>query len=448
MASIATARRHRRAISSRPPRVAEVTLFPLRPAQEALYLARQRFNVWVCHRRFGKSYLALRCLLEGALTCPLPYARFAYVAPLRNQAKTIMWDILKRITGPLDALQANEAELRLDFPNGHRLTLFGADNPDAMRGIYLDGVVFDEYAQMRPRTWHEVVRPALADRQGWAIFIGTPLGRNHFHDLYQAAQTLPEWHAALYRASETGIVPDAELALMRQSMAPEQYAQELEASFESALIGAYYAEVLQTARDEQRITAVPHDPTQPVYTAWDLGLSDATAIWFIQHIGQRFHVIDYLEASDHGMEFYVKALHHKPYTYAKHFLPFDIEHRDWSANGHTRLDMIQQLGLTPVQVVPRGNVSDGIQATRNMFPRFLFDQEKCHAGIEALANYRREWSEEHQAWSGKPLHNWASHGSDSLRYFCMGWHEEPPRTPRQPQAPMLAGVPPDQQWMG
>lgn len=447
MPSIATARRPRRAISSRPPSVAEVTLFPLRPAQHALYAARQRFNVWVCHRRFGKSYLALRCLLEGALTCAQPHARFAYVAPLRNQAKTIMWDILKRITTPLDALKANEAELRLDFPNGHRLTLFGADNPDAMRGIYLDGVVFDEYAQMRPRTWHEVVRPTLADRQGWAIFIGTPLGHNHFHDLYQEAQALPEWHAALYRASETGIVPEAELALMRQTMAAEQYAQELEASFESALMGSYYGAYLETAQAEDRLTRVPWDPGVPVHTAWDLGISDATAIWFVQPVGRMLHVIDYLEASDHGLEWYVKVLKDKPYTYGRHYFPHDIEARDFSSDGRTRLAMAQQLGLTPAVVVPRGEVADGIQAVRSMFARFVFDRDKCHEGLEALKAYRREWSETRRTWVDKPLHDFSSHGADALRCFAMGYQESRPATPPTRQ-PTLAGVAPELQWMG
>lgn len=377
--------------------------------------------------------LALYSLIKAAYDNRLPRPRYAYIAPLYRQGKAIAWDLLKTLTRPIPGTVLHEAELRADLAGGARVQVFGADSPDTLRGLYFDGVVLDECAQMKPRLWPEIVRPTLVDRAGWAIMIGTPLGHNHFYDLYQQAQADDGWHAALYKASATGIVPQDELDMARRAMSPEQYAQEFEASFESALIGAYYAECLQTARDEGRITAVPHDPTQPVYTSWDLGVSDSTAIWFVQHVGQRFHVIDYLEASDHGMEFYARALAAKPYTYARHLLPHDIEHRDWSANGHTRLAMLQSLGVKPIQVVPRGDIGDGIQATRNLCARLLFDQEKCHAGLEALANYRREWDEEKKNWSSKPRHDWASHGSDSLRCFAMGWHEEAPVKPRAPQ---------------
>ena len=377
-------------------------------------MARQRWNVWVCHRRMGKTTLALYCLLEGALTCPKPHARFAYVAPLRNQAKLIVWDILKRLTAPLRDIKANEAELRVDVPNGHRIQLFGADNPDSLRGPYWDGVVWDEYAQMRPRVWSEVVRPALADREGWATFIGTPLGKNHFYDLYHQAQSDPAWHTAIYRASETGVLDDAELASARATMSPEQYAQEFECSWESALIGSYYGSYLETAQAEDRVTRVPWEPNTPVHTAWDLGISDATAIWFLQPVGRMLHVIDYLEASDHGLEWYAKVLKDKPYTYGRHFFPHDIEARDFSSDGRTRLAMAEQLGLRPAVVVPRGDVADGIQAVRSLFPRFVFDTEKCHDGIEALKAYRREWSETRKTWGEHPLHDWCLMGDTAI----------------------------------
>ena len=404
----------------------ELHLPPLRTQQYALYEARQRFNVWVCHRRFGKTLLALELLLLDAITHPGHQPRFAYLAPLYRQGKVIAWDLLKHFTKDIRGARVNEAELRADLPGDRRIQIFGADNPDALRGLYFDGAVFDEYAQMRPRIWHEVVRPALADREGWATFIGTPMGHNHFYDLYQQAQGEAGWHTACYRASETAILPQAELDAARQVMAPEQYAQEFECSFESALIGAYYASYLATAQDEGRLTRVPWDPQVPVHTAWDLGVSDSTAIWFLQPHGQMLHVIDYLEASDHGLEWYAKALQAKPYVYGRHYFPFDIQARDFSSNGRTRLAMAEQLGLTPAVVVPQGSVADGIQAVRTMFPRFVFDSEKCHDGLEALKAYRREWSESRKTWMEHPEHTWASHGSDALRYFAVGYQEAQP----------------------
>ena len=399
---------------------------PLREHQRALYDHRRRFNVWVCHRRFGKTVLALYQLIADAYANTKPRPRYGYLAPLYRQGKVIAWDLLKHLTRQLPGTKINEAELRVDLTGDRRIQIFGADNPDALRGLYLDGAVFDEYGQMRPRVWSEVVRPALADREGWATFIGTPMGKNHFFDLYQAAAADSTWHRALYTVADTGVLPEDELASARNTMAPEQYAQEFECSFESALIGSYYGSYLDTAREEQRITRVPWEPSVPVHTAWDLGISDSTAIWFLQAVGRMVHVIDYLEASDHGLEWYAKALKDKPYTYGRHYFPHDIEARDFSSDGRTRFSMAEQLGLKPAVVVPRGDVADGIQAVRSMMPRFLFDAEKCYEGIEALKAYRRAWNETQKTWAEHPQHDWSSHAADALRTFAMGYGEDTP----------------------
>jgi len=300
--------------------------------------------------------------------------------------------------------------------------------------------VFDEYAQMRPRTWTEVVRPALADRQGWAVFISTPLGHNHFYDLYQQAHQDATWHAALYRADETGILPQEELDAARAVMSPEQFSQEFLCSFESALVGSYYGSYLDTARAEDRITRVPWEPQVPVHTSWDLGISDATAIWFLQPVGRMLHVIDYLEASDVGLEWYAKTLREKPYTYGRHYFPHDIEARDFSSDGRSRLAIAESLGLKPAVVVPRGNAADGIQAVRTLFPRFVFDSEKCYEGLECLKAYRREWSETRKAWMEHPLHDFASHAADALRTFASAYQEDTPAVvmPQLPQGPPWA----------
>ena len=407
---------------------------PLREHQRALYDARQRFNVWVCHRRFGKTVLALYQLIADAYANTSPRPRYGYLAPLYRQGKVIAWDMLKHLTRPLPGTKINEAELRVDLTGDRRIQIFGADNPDALRGLYLDGAVFDEYAQMRPRIWSEVVRPALADREGWATFIGTPLGKNHFYDLYQQAHGQPTWHTALYTVDDTQVLPEAELASARAAMAPEQYAQEFGCSFESALIGSYYGSYLETAKAETRITRVPWEPSVPVHLAFDIGISDATAIWFVQAVGRMFHFIDYLEASDHGIEWYAKVIKEKPYTLGRIYWPHDIEARDFSSDGRTRLAIAESLGLRPSVVVPRGDIADGIAQVRTMFPRFLFDSEKCYEGLEALKAYRREWSETRKDWLDHPLHNYASHAADSLRTFAMGYGEDtPPAVPMPEQ---------------
>ena len=400
---------------------------PLRPAQRALFDARKRFNCWVCHRRMGKTTLALYCLIHDAYACPRPAPRYGYIAPLFRQAKSIAWDALRRLLQPLPGVKFNEAELRADLHTGARLQLYGSDSPDTLRGLYFDGVVLDEAAQMRPRLWPEIVRPALADRAGWAIHISTPLGHNAFYDLYRQAQDEPDWHTALYKASETGIVPQAELDSARAIMSPEQYAQEFECSFESALIGSYYGSYLATAQQEGRLTSVPWQSEHPVHTAWDLGVHDATAIWFVQAVGQALHVIDYLEATDHGLEWYVRVLKDKPYVYGRHYFPHDIAARDWSQDGRTRLQIAEQLGLKPAVVVPQTQVATQIQAVRTLMSRLRFDASACHQGLEALKAYRREWDETRRTWRDTPLHDWSSHAAAALACLALGYSD--PRKP-------------------
>lgn len=400
---------------------------PLRPAQRALFDARKRWNVWVAHRRMGKTILALYCLIHDAYADRKPAPRYAYIAPLFRQAKSLAWDYLRRLLTPLPGVKFNESELRVDLHNGARLQLFGADNPDTLRGLYFSGVVLDEAAQMRPRLWPEIVRPALADREGWAIHISTPLGHNAFYDLYQQAQQDPAWHTALYKASETGILPQAELDSARQVMSPEQFAQEFSCSFESALIGSYYGSYLATAEADGRLTVVPHQSHLPVHTAWDLGVSDATAIWFVQPVGTSLHVLDYLEATDHGLEWYVRAIKEKPYVYGRHYFPHDIAARDWSQDGRTRLQIAESLGLRPAVVVPQTAMANQIQAVRTLLGRMTFDTAGCHQGLEALKAYRREWDETRRTWKDTPLHDWSSHGAAALATFCLGYEE--PRKP-------------------
>ena len=220
------------------PRIEVSTGYQPRQLQARLHNSLRRFNVLVAHRRFGKTVFCINESLDKCLRCPLERPRYAYIAPFRNQAKDVAWDYLKSYTRSIPDVRYNESELRCDLPGDRRLQLNGADNADALRGKYLDGVIFDEYAQMNPRVWPEIIRPMLADRLGWAIFIGTPRGRNGLYDLFEGAKMKEDWHAEIFRASETGIIPPDELAAMREGMSEEQYDQELECSFDAAIPGA------------------------------------------------------------------------------------------------------------------------------------------------------------------------------------------------------------------
>lgn len=411
--------------------VAEVVIpYAPRPLQQVLHAAldSHRFAVAVCHRRFGKTVLAVNQLIKGALTCRKPRPRFAYIAPFRNQAKDIAWAYLKHYSAPIPGVVPNESELRIDYPNGAQIRIYGADNQDALRGIYLDGVVLDEYGQMSDSIWGEVIRPLLSDREGWAFFIGTPNGRNQFYELihgtrdgqWGGAKHEAAWFCAEYKASETGVINAAELVDARRAMTEDQFQQEYECSFEAAVKGAVYAREMGAARADGRITRAPFDPKLPVDTAWDLGMDDSTAIWFAQASpAGEMRLIAYYENSGQGLHHYVGVLKEQQakygWTYGDHFLPHDVDVKELGT-GVSRLETLRTMGLFSVIPIKRTeSLYDDINAVRMMLPRCYFNVPACEAGVEALLHYRWKESTENQTGRTLPVHDWASHGADALR---------------------------------
>lgn len=397
-----------------------------RPLQQELHdaLLKYRWGVVVCHRRWGKTVWAINHLLMRALTTPNA-ARFAYFAPFLKQAKSIAWDYLKHFSRPIPGISVNETELRVDYPNGARIRLFGADNPDANRGVYLDGVVLDEYAQMQPSLFTEILRPALSDRKGWAVFTGSPKGKGLFYDLYEKASADPDWIAALFRASETGILDPEELASARAMMSEDEYLQEYECSWQAALKGAYFATELADARAAGRVGKVPHYPNISVDTWWDLGMDDATAIWFTQDCGREIHLIDYYEASGEGLAHYRDLLDRlkaeRGYRYGTHNGPHDLAVRELGS-GTSRVDTAAGMGLK-FEVVPRvAHKADAIQAARNLLTHAWIDDTRCARGLVCLDSYRKEWDDKLQTFRDKPLHDFASHAADALMTLARGHH--------------------------
>ena len=376
----------------------------------------------VAHRRFGKTVASLNDLIRDALTIDRPNVRVAYIAPYYRQAKAIAWDYLKEFTAPIPGIEVNASELRIDFPNGARIRLFGADNYDAMRGLYFDSVVLDEPADFPASAWPTVIRPALADRKGRATFIGTPKGKNDFWEIYNYAKTAPDWFCAMYKASETDILDVDELIEAKRTMGEDRYEQEFECSFEAAIQGAYYAAEMKEAMDAGRICAVPYDKSLSVVTAWDLGIGDSTAIWFAQYAGREIRIIDYYENSGVGLDHYAKVLADKGYHYTRHVLPHDARVKELGS-GKSRIETLANLGISDVQIAPSLAVEDGIQAVRSMIGRTWFDADKCERGVEALRQYRREFDDKLKTWRGRPLHDWTSHGADAMRYLAIGYSE-------------------------
>lgn len=388
-----------------------------RPQSIAYHDRSQRWACTVAHRRFGKTVREINELVKKAALCERPNPRLAYIAPFYSQAKAIAWDYLKHYAGPILAKPPMESELAVDLLNGARVRLFGADNPDALRGIYLDGVVLDEYGDMRPSLWGEVIRPLLTDRQGWASFIGTPKGKNHFHTLALQARQSPDWFYQELKASETGIIAADELADARRQMTPEQYAQEFECQFDVPALGSIYANELSAAKAEKRITRVPYDGSALVHTAWDLGIGDATAIWFYQNVQSEIHLIDYYEASGKPITHYLGVLAAKPYVYGKHYVPHDAAGRELGT-GRSIAEMMQAQSVSPT-VLKRESADIGINAARVLFSRCWFDADACAEGLDALMNYRRDFNDKLGEFKSSPVHDWASHGADAFRYLAM-----------------------------
>lgn len=383
---------------------------------------KQRWSVIVAHRRFGKTVGIINELIKGALTCPLPEPRFAYVAPTFGQAKDVAWAYLKRYALCVPGTTLNETELRADFPNGGRVRLYGSDNYDRMRGIYLDGVAPDEYGDQDPRTWTEVLRPALSDRKGWAAFIGTPKGDNHFKQLWDDARANPnEWFSEMFRASQTGILDPEELSSARRQMTAEQYATEYECSFEGSVVGSFYGEGLRLLESQGSIGDFGWLPEYAVHTAWDTG--GTTSCWFFQVIGSHIRIIDYMEGVNKNSAHYASELRARPYTYGTHIAPSDAADEkeivaiSWKQS-------FENLGIHGWEILPKQKSIDaGINQAQLMLPRCQINtsgQWNAKAGMTGLMNYRREWDDKRKSFRDTPRHDWASHPADGFRHLAIG----------------------------
>jgi hypothetical protein len=386
----------------------------------------QRWAVIVAHRRCGKTVACINDLIYKALVDGKEDGRYAYLAPYYAQAKSIAFDYLMKFSQPVRA-NHNVSELWVELINGARIRLFGADNADSLRGLYLDGVVLDEFADMKPSIWGAVLRPLLSDRRGWATFIGTPKGHNQFWEIYNNATKDDAWYVKTLRASQTGLIPQDELDDARKMQTQDQYLAEWECDFESAIIGAYYGKEMRQLTDQGRIREVKHDPLFPVHTAWDLGYSDDTAIWWFQVVHGELRMLDYHSSNGQPVAFYAGIIASREaerhYKYGTHYLPHDARAKTLASNKSIIEQLSDKIALKSMKIVPMLSLQDGIQATRLALTRAWFDH-KCEDGIECLRQYQREYDEDKKVFRDKPRHDWTSHGADAFRMLSIAWKEE------------------------
>lgn len=371
-----------------------------------------RWAALVCHRRSGKTVSAVNDLIIGALECPHPRPQMAYIAPNYQQAKRIAWEYAKHYTEPL-VEQVHESELRVTLKNKAKIYLLGAEKAQSLRGMYLDGVVLDEYAQIRPAAWSQVILPCLSDRQGWATIMGTPMGKNHFYDVVKKARNDPSWFTMTLKASDSGILPQSELDLIKSQMDVSDYEQEYQCSFEAALRGAIYGQDMDLAEREGRIADFDLDPNLPVDVICDLGFTDDTVLTFFQlHKG---NLVIHEVYSNNELEWanYLDEMESREVRDI--YLPPDARAKNLQT-GRSIVEMTISRGYRP-KIVPDHKLRDGIQATRKLLPYIRWNKSLTSGAVEAMKSYRREWDDKFGCYRDRPVHDWSSHIADCIRYL-------------------------------
>ena len=394
------------------------------------HLRKTRFACLVAHRRAGKTVACVNELVARAIYSKKKRPRYAYIGPLLKQAKKIAWEYLKEYTSGLESKKPSESELTVRLRhNEAEISIYGADNPDAFRGQYFDGVVLDEYGDMSPSVWSKVLLPTLADRRGWAVFIGTFKGRNHFYKIWRQAQgfDLPQdlapadytrdWYHFTLKASESGILPASELTLQKMQMDEEEYQQEYECNPNAVVKGTYYSRMIANLEQNGQIYAsVEWDPDQPVDVCADLGFTDSSAYWFFQKRPGGLAIINYLEAHSKPLDYYFSELSNSGYRYGTIWLPHDARAKSLQT-GRSTIEQFVSAGF-PVRIAPHLGIQDGIEAVRLILPLCHFNS-RCEYGVEALRAYKRDWDEDRKVFSDTPYHDWSSHGADAFRYLAL-----------------------------
>jgi phage terminase large subunit len=404
------------------------------------------------HRRAGKDDI---CLHWAARCAVLEPGTYWHMLPEASQARKAIWTAVDAHKGrrridlafPKELRRTTrEQEMSIEFKSGSLWQVVGSDNYNSLVGSPPRGVVFSEYALADPNAW-AYIRPILRENGGWALFISTTRGNNHFAKMVDFAKTDPEWYGETLTVEDTGALKAEDVEAERRELAAERgdleataiISQEYFCSRAAALPGAYYGQQMGNLERIGRIGAqYVWDPRLPVGTAWDLGKgqSDSMCIWFWQDQGQGPRIINYLEGSNVGLEWYTKRLHALPYTYADHLLPHDGAHpvHGSGENIETVARMLAAKGIKN-RVVPRDDsLNSAINATREFLMRCefgtrplpMFDEKQDDAnrrmerGLDCLRMYHREWSDDLRKFHDRPKHDWASHGADAFRTLARG----------------------------
>jgi phage terminase large subunit len=400
------------------------------------------------HRRAGKDDVSLHWTAIAAMK---RVGTYWHMLPEASQARKAIWDAINPHTGkrrideafPRGMREATrETDMLIRFKNGSTWQVVGSDNFNSLVGSPPVGVIFSEWSLAKPDAW-TYLRPILAENGGWAVFIWTPRGRNHATRSFEARERDPEWFTERLPATRTGVFTPAQLAKERAELISEsgsqdegdaKFRQEYLVDFDAAVPGSYYGPQIAKAKEEGRVGSFPYDPALPVQTAWDIGVDDYTAIWFLQENGRQVRAIGYYETSGEGPETIVPILEAKGYRYSQHHLPHDVMVREWGHGAKTRYQTLLELGIRPVRVGVAQDPAERINASRRLLPIVSFDSEACAVGLDRLRNYRKRWNPSLLAYTG-PLHDENSHGADAFGEYAVNCAIVPPKPPTPPNEP-------------
>jgi len=402
--------------------------------------------VIVWHRRSGKDETCLNVQIKHAWKYP---GSHYYFFPSYSQGRKVLWEGCngdgKRFMDhfPKELIigrpREDDMQIRIKTQDGGMSTwqIVGVDNIDSIMGTNPISAVFSEFSLQHPRGW-QMIRPILAQNGGWAIFNFTPRGNNHAKEMFDLALKNKSWYVDLKTVKNTlkddgmPVLTEEQIDVERTDGMPEDLIQqEYYCSFSGSITGSYYGRLLEKVREDGRMTRIPYNANLLVNTYWDIGHRDSTAIWFAQFYNSEIRLIDYYEASGEALNHYIKICREKEYVYGQHFGPHDIEVKELTS-GLSRREVAAKLGIR-FRTVPRHPVDEGIDSVRRILPRCWFDESKCKRGLDALAQYHKEYDEKRRAFMGHPQHDWASHGADAFRTMAMAYRDaqSDTDTPRQ-----------------
>jgi hypothetical protein len=396
-----------------------------------------KHHLWVVHRRGGKDKCALNIMVAAALK---KVGVYLYLFPESKQARKVIWrglddegmPFLDHVPKELIDGKPNSTEMFVKLKNGSIIQLAGSNNVGSLLGMGACGIVYSEFQRHNPLVL-QYLSPMIVQTNGWEIIQGTPLGKNHFFKLYQNVVSSPKWYTTVLGIDKTKkndgspVVTEEQVEDERKKgISEEGIRQEYYCDWNVGVQGAYFTKEFDDIERENRICNFDINPNLPVFTSWDIGVSDPTCIWFFQLNGEYIDFIYYIEKTDQGIEYYARELNRVRQelgiNYQYHFAPHDIQQRKWGYSARSSLSLAREAGII-FQVVPDVGIDNGIQAMRAILPKCRFHIHNCALGIDSLREYRREWDDENRTFKPKPLHNWASHGADAFRYFAVYWSE-------------------------